>query len=209
MRKSPANKPTRSPEQRDDLDVELIRRACGGDPVAQNVLLAKNMSVIEQFARSHSRKRAASYDADDIVQEALRGMVKSLAEAPPTLQSDPTKEFRSWMYTIVRRTSIDLSRADRSRKKRASDLSPDLAAAVPSPSHRLKASESRRRKQARIGALGSDQRTAVKLRGTGTSIAAIAAAMGRSTAAVKQLLSRARQSLQSNDHPTKSSKGEA
>lgn len=209
MRTILVEKPIPSTDQGEDPELALIRRACRADRVAQSMLLAKNLNVIERFARSQARKRAASYDADDIVQEALRGMVTSFETAPPDLLKDPKKEFRSWMYTIVRRASVDLARADTSRKKKDSDLPLGLAATVPSPSHRLKASESRRRKQARIADLGTGQRTAVKLRKSGTSIAAIATAMGRSTAAVKQLLSRARQSLQSVDEATNARKGKA
>ncbi len=101
--------------------------------------------------------------------------------------------FRAWLFTIAHNVVVDAQ-----RKQHPEDT---LTAAgepmdrAPSPEEWALAAEERRFLQAVLARLPADQRRLVELRLAGLSGAEIAALMGRSPAAIKQLQFRAMERL--------------
>ena len=128
-------------------------------------------------------------EAEDIAQETF---LKVLAATP---RYRPIADFRTYLYRIVTRLCIDIT-----RKKRPipTDDLPDMPDRSPDPKATLLSKE--REKQVRIAldALPPRQRMAVILKYyEGLGYADIARAMGTTVKAVERLLGRARATLQS------------
>lgn len=92
-----------------DLD-SLIARAQGGDVRAFEQLLTGHLSQVRRFARAFA---GSEHDADDLAQEALLKVYKSIRLFK--YQS----AFSSWLYAVVRNAFLDFakSRAGKERTK--------------------------------------------------------------------------------------------
>lgn len=100
-----------------DDDLALAR---GGDHAAYDRLVRPLLP--ELHAHSY-RMLASSHDADDAVQDALVKVWRGLGDF------EGRSTLRTWLYTIVTRSCIDLARA-RGRRAMPIDLGPSSARAV-------------------------------------------------------------------------------
>ena len=84
-----------------DAQLQLLRRAQGGDASAFNSLLRKYFPSVRRFAYSFAQDWA---EADDLAQDALLRVFKSLD------QFRGESAFSTWVFRIVRNTYIDRTR---------------------------------------------------------------------------------------------------
>jgi RNA polymerase sigma-70 factor (ECF subfamily) len=140
------------------------------------------------FLRRTARDDAV---AQDLLQEAfLRLMREAAAGHPP-------EQTRAWLYRVA--TNLAISRARRGRTVlawlgRIASTHPRETAAE-SPEARVLRDERSRALEAALARIGPDARSALILSGQGFSGAEIARTIGRSEAATRTLMSRARVQL--------------
>ncbi|MEY4744173.1 MAG: hypothetical protein RL272_118, partial [Candidatus Parcubacteria bacterium] len=80
-------------------DAQLIARYLDeGDDAALRTLFERHMRQIHGFL---ARFTGSAHDADDLVQETLVKAWRHLKSV------DPKRSFRTWLFSIARRTAID------------------------------------------------------------------------------------------------------
>ncbi|HKD38531.1 MAG TPA: sigma-70 family RNA polymerase sigma factor [Pirellulales bacterium] len=168
-------------------DEQLAVAAQGGSLASFERLVARLQVALVHFLLRRTRCRA---DAEDLAQEALVRAYRSLERYSPQWR------FRTWLFTIAHRLSINF--AERSRRERQSPET--LEAAVSNDSNPLErmASDESRRSLWTIAAerLEQDEVTALWLHYVEEfSTAEIAEVLGRSRMAVKTIMFRARKRL--------------
>ena len=135
------------------------------------------------------QNRTSVSDAEDLLQDTLIRAYQNLH------RYNASWRFRTWLYTIARRLSINHYR----RRQMVECEDPDsVQSALPSPAAAAAEEDSRRRLWDRAaGVLTEPQMTAVWLYYVDDmSVKEIATVQGRSRVAVKTMLFRARQKLQ-------------
>lgn len=166
-------------------DEELVLAAAGGDLSAFEQLVVRHQ---ESAFRTAYRFLGNSADAEDVAQEAFL----KLFDAADRYR--PAAGFRTYLYRIVTRLCIDLSRRNRLRRHHPLAESPDP---LPSPEAAAACGERAQAVQEALGSLAPTQRIAVVLRYyENLSYREIAAAMETTEKGVERLLARARESLQ-------------
>lgn len=131
--------------------------------------------------------RVRRHDASDIAQETLADLYANRA----SISAEPDA-FENWLFMVARHRAIDLI-----RKLRRVEVTDDAALDVLCERRRAEAGEVERFDVAPlVRRLPEDQRRAIALRYFGDmSTAEIAAATGKSEAAVRQMESRTRRQL--------------
>ncbi len=189
----------------DDLQA-LVKQACGGDSAAMDVLLRQNLPGLRAYLRLQSdRKLRARESVSDLVQSVCRELLQDL----PSAQVETEQAFRCWLYTSAHRKILvrrkywvaekrDVSRsvpADGADAEREQSLLESYAV-LASPSRHAAANEEIARIENAFEQLPDEYREVISLaRFVGLSHAEIAARMGRTEEAVRQLLTRARARL--------------
>ncbi|MBI5571753.1 MAG: sigma-70 family RNA polymerase sigma factor [Desulfomonile tiedjei] len=174
-------------------DEDLIQALGNGDENALRVLVDRHSAAIYRFSIRFTGDESL---AQDIAQEVFLRLYRHARRfVPGTL-------FKTWLFTIVRNTSIDLARSYTYRKAYSLDeysqepeRTPPLDA-DPDPEERYLSEESAHRVAQAVQSLPEKQRTAVILRYyEGLSAREIAGIMRSTVASVESLLVRAKRSL--------------
>lgn len=179
---------------------ELVARAQGGDREALEQLLARHLPGLEAFVRLRvGRAFGAREGASDVVQSTVR----DLLENADSFRHGGEAAFRHWIYATAARKIADkhafhgAARRDRGREGgvpgAAGEADPlaELFARSASPTQRVQAAELLQRLEGAFAHLADDEREVVLLsRVAGLPRAEVAAAMGRSENAVRNLLHR-------------------
>ena len=173
----------------DDAELDLVRRARGGDTEAFRAIVEAHSRPL---FRAAWRILGDAEGAEDAVQEAFLRAWRALASF------DEEAELSTWLYRIAVNAAIDQRRGRRRRQAVAAPLALDLDGAVvahsaePDPHRRAVSGEIARRTRAALERLPDAERTALLLRHfEGRSIAEIARALGRGENAAKQTVFRA------------------
>ncbi|MBP1642219.1 MAG: polymerase, sigma-24 subunit, subfamily [Acidobacteria bacterium] len=173
----------------DDAELDLVRRARGGDTEAFRAIVEAHSRPL---FRAAWRILGDAEGAEDAVQEAFLRAWRALASF------DEEAELSTWLYRIAVNAAIDQRRGRRRRQAIAAPLALDLDGAVvahsaePDPHRRAVSGEIARRTRAALERLPDAERTALLLRHfEGRSIAEIARALGRGENAAKQTVFRA------------------
>lgn len=188
---------------------ELIAKAASGDRVAlERLMLAYYSRLSQHIAPRLPQALLGVADVDDILQQTYVQVFRDIGEFEP--RSDAS--FFAWLKTIAEHRAQDAVRA-LSRKKRgggrrqvreqsdgqatsAANLVEILSAGSHTPSRSIARREAVQAVQVAIAGLPEDQREAIQSRFLeGKSLEETADAMGRSPAAVRGLIHRAKQGL--------------
>src|SRR5438067_4332046 len=140
----------------DDIDL-LVEKAQDGDVHAFETLLAEHLPRVRRFARGFA---TSDSDADDLAQEALLKVYKSLRLF--RYQS----AFSTWLYAIVRNVFIDVSRSRQQRERgREDELKPHHReiASGEQADERMSREQERRRLWDALRQVATEFRTAVVL----------------------------------------------
>ncbi len=182
-----------------DPDVRLMLRAKAGEHAAFAELVARHRDHVFRVVRKSVRSHEV---AEDLAQEAFLKIYRARHGY------EPRSRFVTWMFRIVNNLVLNLRRDAARRRKRL--LNGDESAAMsgqscrqeiadnsaPTPSGRLETLELRSAVRAALATLNEAQRTATLLQTFDElSYAEIAIVLETTPAAVKSLLSRARQTL--------------
>jgi RNA polymerase sigma-70 factor (ECF subfamily) len=194
---------------RKPADDALLAAAVGGDRLALNDLLLLHFDRLHQFIERRLPARLnGQVSADDAVQETLVRAIRGFSRFQPGGRDS----FAAWLETIARHTIDSLALAYDAQKRggefrrltqinRASASSlADVVALLSddgrTASSRAAAKEAIQAVQVGIAGLPDEQQQAVRLRYLeGQSVAETAEALGRSPAAVRGLLYRAKTRL--------------
>lgn len=174
----------------DDLDT-LIARAQDGDVRAFEALLAQHLGQVRRFARAFAATEA---DADDLAQEALVKVYKSLRLF--RFQS----AFSSWLFAVVRNCFLDFAKSRGARERRSEDsLAPEHVRGLPGDSpadERLVQEEERQKVWRALRQVPAEFRTALVLFDLeGRTYDEVAAIEDIAVGTVKSRLSRGRAHL--------------
>ncbi|MEK6229875.1 MAG: RNA polymerase sigma factor [Actinomycetota bacterium] len=165
--------------QSDERLVDLVR--AGNDAAFEAIVARYRKPLLRYCTRFLGEPRA-----EDVVQQALVSAYASLRS------SDGDMSLRPWLYRIVHNTALN---ALRDRALRHEELSESLDG-VDRPDQLAESGERFRDVMGAVAALPARQRDAIVLREMeGRSYEAIAAELGVSGGAVRQLLNRARNTL--------------
>jgi RNA polymerase sigma-70 factor (ECF subfamily) len=179
---------------------ELTERARSQDRQAFAELVDRARPGLErQVAGDLGRKLRETVDVEDVMQEAILHAWESVAE----LRATDEPGFAAWLGGIARNVVRNLAR----RKWRSSEvaLERDPAGSVASPSRHQRREERFERLSEAVEHLSPDHRTVIRLaRIEGLRIQEIAERMGRTPAAVKNLLLRAMRELRESFGDTES-----
>jgi RNA polymerase sigma-70 factor, ECF subfamily len=168
-------------------DEQLAVEAQAGSLASFERLVARLQVALVHFLMRRTRCHA---DAEDLAQDAFVRAYRSLDRYSPQWR------FRTWLFTIAHRLSINF--AGRARRERQSPEALDAAASGgPGPSDRLAADEHRRTLwEIAACQLNNEEVTALWLHYVEDfSTAEIAEVLGRSRMAVKTIMFRARKRL--------------
>jgi RNA polymerase sigma-70 factor, ECF subfamily len=178
----------------------LIQQAGSGDRVAFGQLVERYRERLRNLvvARLGSALRG-DVEAQDIIQETFLKGLENIAR----FDWRGEDSFLPWLGTIAENI---IRKKARSRARRpVSELTLDLPASGTNPSRRLRREDRFERLQRALDTLPEDYREVVRLsRIEGLKIDEMAERMGRSTAAVKQLLFRALRRLRESFGDTES-----
>lgn len=166
----------------------LIAEAQDGSVRAFELLVSSHLPQVRRFARAFAR---ADADADDLAQEALVKVYKSLRSY--RFQS----AFKTWLYSVVRNVFLDAARSRAGRERTQEDPLPTDHARLPStaepPDEGLARAEERQRIWRALRELPTEFRTAVVLFDVeGHTYDEVAAIEGVPIGTVKSRLSRGR-----------------
>jgi len=183
-----------------DSSSELVQRSRTGDTAAMRALMESHLPKLRAFVRLRmSPLLRARESGSDLVQSACIELLHKL----DSFEYRGELPFRAWLYQGVLRTLRDKERAARAQKRDARlevDISSagDMDAIVAcyssalSPSRQLMSQERVRMLEAAFDELPDSYREVITLsRIAGLSRAEVAAQMGRTEAAVRNLLPRA------------------
>lgn len=189
----------------DDLP-RLIESARGGDRAALGALLQSNLPGLRAFLRVRSgRLLRAKESVSDLVQSVCRELLQDL----PGAEVETEQAFRCWLYTSAHRKILDRRKYWEAEKRDAAREEPaqgapgerersllECYATFATPSTHAAASEEIARIEEAFEKLPEEYREVIALaRFVGLNHHEIAARMGRSEEAVRQLLTRARARL--------------
>jgi RNA polymerase sigma-70 factor (ECF subfamily) len=184
-----------------DRQEDLITRATQGDPVAVEALVAKHLPGLRAFIRLRAGKLIRAREScSDLVQSVAREALSDLAD----FEYRGEKAFRQWLYKRGLHKIINRAEYYRAEKRAAhrevrlesDDTEPGEAlanayASLATPSHEAVGGEAMRRLEEAMDELPEDYREAITLhRLVGLSQSEIAASMGRSEGAVRNLIYR-------------------
>ena len=174
-------------------DADLIQALGSGDENALSVLVDRHSAAIYRFSIRFTGDESLAQDiAQEVFLRLYRNARRYNRETP----------FKTWLFTIVRNTSIDMARSYTYRKAyslddysrehdRTAHLDPD-----PDPEETYLSRESADEVAQAVRSLPEKQRTAVILRYyEGMSAAEIAGVMRSTVASVESLLVRAKRNL--------------
>ena len=173
----------------------LARRAQAGDAVALRTLLERLAVPVYRFGRRFCRNRD---DAEDVMQEALAALVRTL----PTWRGDSAPS--TWAYVVARNTCSRMRRRKAGAPERLESLAEGttradaLRVAAPSadPARAYEHTELRAAIEDALAALPVAQREVVLLRDVeGLSAAEVGRVLGLGETAVKSRLHRGRMAL--------------
>jgi len=170
-------------------DDDLIRRAQAGDVRAFETLVRAHIPRLRRFAKSFSRD---SSDADDLAQEALMKIYRSLRSY--RFESS----FSTWMYRVTKNAFMDTYRHNLSLERAASAVENDGAtkAHAPPPDAALLEAERRERVWSAIREVAPEFRAVLVLCDVeGMSMSEVAAIEKLPEGTVKSRLHRGRAQL--------------
>jgi RNA polymerase sigma-70 factor (ECF subfamily) len=182
----------------EDRLLRLLRESQAGDAAAVNQLLAAIRPFMkEDIAKLLGEQNFRQWDASDVVQDSLLKVTQHLKD----VQATTSPQFRAWLAQIVRREFLDAARHAQQQKRNVKQQVPlpqdsagatQLVADTSSPSQQATRHEEDERRQAALSQLSTDDQLVIRLRfHEQRDWPEIAAHMGRSEAAVKQLYFRA------------------
>jgi len=164
-------------------DEALIER---GDAAAFEQLYERYVDGIYRYCRLRLPTAADAEDATATIFE------RAFAAFPPKA----TGSFRGWLFTIAHNVIVSTWRSSaRSRRDRTLDDELPLIDPGRTPEESLLIAEEHRRLIEALARLPEDQRRVIELRLAGLNGGEIAAVLGRSSAAMRQLQYRATQQL--------------
>jgi RNA polymerase sigma factor (sigma-70 family) len=167
--------------QSDERLVDLVR--AGNDAAFEAIVARYRKPLLRYCTRFMSEPRA-----EDVVQQAMVSAYASLRS------SEGEMSLRPWLYRIAHNTALN---ALRDRALSHEEL-PEALAALPRPDHLAESGERFRDVMEAVAALPERQRDAIVLRELdGRSYEEIAAELGVTGGAVRQLLNRGRNTLRS------------
>jgi RNA polymerase sigma-70 factor, ECF subfamily len=144
-------------QRSDDLDA-LIARAQEGDARAFELLVSAHFGEIRRFARAFC---AAASDADDLAQEAIIKVYKSIR------QFRYQSAFTTWLFVVVRNCFVDSSRSrlasERSRERTLEPERSTVATEEPAADEKMIVEEDRERVWAALREVPTEFRTALVL----------------------------------------------
>ena len=181
---------TPSPENLD----ELLARARTGDRAALEELLATVAPAIHRFGRRMCKNAA---DADDVVQEAMINIAKSLGDF------EGRSSLSSWVFAITRSACARKRRGLKNQPPVSDDAVKEEVDRAPNPETRAADRELSNVLSNALDALPDGYREVILLRDVeGLSAPETAISLGVSVDAVKSRLHRARESLRDLLRPT-------
>ncbi len=177
---------------------ELLDAARGGDRAAVEELLLRHLPGLRAFVRLRAGPLVRRREAEsDLVQSVCREVLLHAGD----FRRGGEPGFRHWLYATAVRKILNKQEFHTAQRRdlRAEELQGgegaallDLYAAFSSPSRRLATAEELARIEQAFDALPEDYREVILLaRVVGMPRAEVAAALGRSEAAVRNLLHRA------------------
>jgi RNA polymerase sigma-70 factor, ECF subfamily len=178
-------------------EAELVTRAQTGDRGAVEVLLARHLPGLEAYVRLRAGRAFGAREAvSDLVQSTCRDLLSNL----DSFKHGGDQAFRHWLYATAARKIADkfaYHMAQRRELRRegvseaASVILMGLAGRDASPTEQVAGNEFLERLQQAFDELSEREREVVLLsRVVGLSRSEVAAAMGESEGAVRNLLHR-------------------
>jgi RNA polymerase sigma-70 factor (ECF subfamily) len=174
-------------------DQELIQALGKGDEEALRVLVDRHTASIYRFSVRYTGDESI---AQDICQEVFLRLYRNARKYVPGMP------FKTWLFTIVRNTSINFARLYTYRKAFSLDEHPEeiekqsLLDRAPDPEERYLSRESAQKVAQAVQSLSERQRTAVILRYyEDMSIKEVAGIMKSTVSSVESLLVRAKTNL--------------
>jgi len=174
-------------------DEELIQALGKGDEDALRVLVDRHTASVYKFSIRYTGDESL---AQDICQEAFLRIYRNARKYLPGMP------FKTWLFTIVRNTSIDFARSYTYRKASSlEELSQEIEKKFlidqdSDPEQRYLSLESAQKVVRAVQSLPEKQRTAVILRYYGgMSVKEVAGIMKSTASSVESLLVRAKNNL--------------
>jgi RNA polymerase sigma-70 factor, ECF subfamily len=174
-------------------DTELIQALGKGDENALKVLVDRHTASIYRFSVRYTGDESI---AQDICQEVFLSLYRNARKYVPGIP------FKTWLFTIVRNTSINFARSYSYRKAFSLDEHPEEIEKqsqldrAPDPEERYLSQESAQNVVQAIQSLSERQRTAVILRYyEDMSVKEVAGIMKSTVSSVESLLVRAKINL--------------
>jgi RNA polymerase sigma-70 factor (ECF subfamily) len=164
----------------DTSDVDLVKRAQGGDVEAVGELYDRHHTRIFRYLWSRLRD---PHVAEDLTGEVFARMVKDLPGYRP--RGIP---FQAWLYRIAHNLAVDHQRVQGRHPLVSLDDAEDVRAEGQDPAAKVERQLTVERVESALEALDPIQRDVVVLRFlVGLSLREVAAALTKSVAAVKSL----------------------
>ncbi|MEO1328851.1 MAG: sigma-70 family RNA polymerase sigma factor [Pseudomonadota bacterium] len=177
-----------APDRGSASDEALIAATASGDEAAFERLVTRHAPRVRALALRQTGRAA---DADDIAQEAFLRVWRNAGRFSPEAGA-----FRSWLYRIVANLCLDAGRWRSRWRWTALEEAPEPATEAADPARGLGDRQALERARAAVRDLPERQRMAVLMSAVaGLSNPEIAEALGSTTAAVEQLVSRGRKRL--------------
>jgi RNA polymerase sigma-70 factor (ECF subfamily) len=174
-------------------DEELIQALGKGDEEALKVLVDRHTASIYRFSLRYTGDESI---AQDICQEVFLRLYRNARKYVPGMP------FKTWLFTIVRNSSINFGRLYTYRKAFSLDEHPEeiekqsLLDRAPDPEERYLSQESAQKVVQAVQSLSERQRTAVILRYyEDMSVKEVAGIMKSTVSSVESLLVRAKINL--------------
>jgi RNA polymerase sigma-70 factor (ECF subfamily) len=183
-------------------DDQLLERALGGDRAAIEQMLVRNLPNLEAYLRLHAGAAVRARESvSDLVQSVCVEVLRDLSRFE--FRGEP--QFRHWLcrqalHKIVNKQEFhaagkrDYRREVRATRPSGADSTPSVLscyASICTPSRVAAGREAMQRFEAAFDELPEDYRQAITMqRVVGLDYAEIAAAMGRSEGAVRNLVYR-------------------
>lgn len=182
---------------RPQSDEDLMQALANGDEDALRTLVDRYTEAIYRFSVRFTGDESL---AQDVAQEVFLRLYRNARKYAPAIP------FKTWLFTIVRNTSIDLARSYSYRKAYSLEKSHSsqvgeteqkpLMNAAPNPEERYSARQSAQAVARAVQSLQEKQRTAVILRYyEDMSVNEIAGVMKATVSSVESLLVRAKRNL--------------
>src|ERR1044072_548724 len=166
--------------RRTQSDHRLVALARDGKEAAFEEIVRRYRAPLVAFAAAYGPP-----DPEDVVQESLLRSWHALRDSTGEMH------LKAWLYTIVRNRSLNARRDSRPHEELTDEID-----GVPQPPEIVLSNDELRRAVAAIGALPEPQREAlVRSALEGHTHDQIAAAIGSSPGAVRQLIYRARMTV--------------